>query len=289
MNSIKQIANIPIIQGERGKFYIYQGFRYDIHFPISWAMEHWPLNDCHLSGPEECENCRIYGSFNGVFVGYCSNCLRMYEDKRGNHEICRGAAIYQMNDVELALRYPYMARVSLTQIGDRHYNDATAYNDGCAVDKATCEPPINSLYLPHVDKNITPQFIAYIFDKLLIATVKKVAFESRGPTTNRAFVEIKQWHDTLTAFSFIQRLRNEERETRVVYADEDWWLVEINKYPHKLHPTKKRTLTHFYCDDDAFDCFYRIDSLGKDFYDREQDARDIESYLNEIHNERNFE
>jgi len=60
-------------------YYYYDECLYDIRFPIKWAKDHYGY-----SGPKNCLNCRDFGSWNGVFIGYCSNCsLYCYEGERG--------------------------------------------------------------------------------------------------------------------------------------------------------------------------------------------------------------
>ena len=78
--------HIDIMRGEVGGrlFYILENICYDISFPLVWASEHkWFSGQKHLCGPSKedyrCENCVAYGSVNGVFISYCSNCADMYE------------------------------------------------------------------------------------------------------------------------------------------------------------------------------------------------------------------
>jgi hypothetical protein len=100
--------------------------------------------------------------------------------------------------------------------------------------------PITSIYIPHVDKLFDAEFISNIFDKNGIAKISKIVLEPYSSTKektlkyNRAYIGIKFWHDTEAAFNFIDRLRNPLREARIVYKDDYWWSVEINKFPEKL-------------------------------------------------------
>jgi hypothetical protein len=78
--------HIKIMRGEVGDrlFYILENICYDISFPLVWASEHkWFSGQKHLCGPStedyRCGNCVAYGSVNGVFISYCSNCADMYE------------------------------------------------------------------------------------------------------------------------------------------------------------------------------------------------------------------
>jgi hypothetical protein len=67
---------------------------------------------------------------------------------------------------------------------------------------------------------------------------------------NRVYIDINHWLDTEAAYNFICRLKNPYDETRFIHneaeklwcqsrcipndTDDWWWVVKINKYPHKL-------------------------------------------------------
>jgi hypothetical protein len=55
----------------RFEYYEYDGEIYTATFPLEWAKTH-QVN----TGPKNCKNCAYYGSWNGVFIGYCVNCAR---------------------------------------------------------------------------------------------------------------------------------------------------------------------------------------------------------------------
>lgn len=75
-----------------------------------------------------------------------------------------------------------------------------------------------------------------------------VSIERNGPY-NRVYIGIEYWLDTEVAYNFITRLRNPSVETRFIHdeANELWWVVQINKFPHKLVNSgrQKRTITTF--------------------------------------------
>jgi hypothetical protein len=77
---------IPVIKSEyHGTYYIYDGFKYHLNFPLAWAANHeaWEKNPTILSGPKFCQDCRISGCIKEVFVSYCFNCLKfIYKGKR---------------------------------------------------------------------------------------------------------------------------------------------------------------------------------------------------------------
>jgi hypothetical protein len=128
MASNQYINSITIFQGNQGKYYIVDGVKYDIHFPLVWALDHHnykpyydeETNETYIngSGPNECENCSAV-NINGVFIGYCCNCLRdVYDGKRGDHSVSPGLPIaIMLSDYYLWKQYPYMAGVKFEEIG----------------------------------------------------------------------------------------------------------------------------------------------------------------------------
>jgi hypothetical protein len=60
--------------------YSYYGIYYADSFQQEWALHHLPQ-----TGPHECLNCLYYGTYNGIFIGYCLNCANNeYSGTRGN-------------------------------------------------------------------------------------------------------------------------------------------------------------------------------------------------------------
>lgn len=106
--------------------------------------------------------------------------------------------------------------------------------------------PITSIYIPCIEKYFDAEFIADVFDKNDIAKVSKIYLEPNKSSFNiyHAYIEIKSWYDTESAYNFIQRLHNHNREARIIYNDDDWWPVYINKNKQKFQ-TVKRVLTIF--------------------------------------------
>jgi hypothetical protein len=140
-------VDIKIFQGSHGKYY-YVDYKnkeedsfpiyYDIHFPLNWIFDEemkmipWynhPI-DCEselLTGPNHCNNCKYFGYYNGVFIGYCMNCASLFENSRGNGLTDMEAVEVNENMVALDLTYfskeksmwnTYLKGVSLDQIGD---------------------------------------------------------------------------------------------------------------------------------------------------------------------------
>ena len=105
--------------------------------------------------------------------------------------------------------------------------------------------PITSIYIPRIEGEIDATFIADVLEKNGIAQVSSIYIEPyKSDIYNRAYIGIKFWHDTESAFNFIVQLRNTSREARLVYNDDNWWPVYINKSPAKL-ASSTRVLTLF--------------------------------------------
>lgn len=102
-------------------YYSYDEELYCGTFPEEWAKNHWPN-----TGPKECINCAFYGSWNGVFLGYCANCAEYaYNGSRGRGLIYLG----KENDAVSVLDYlsifeTYLKGVSLSHVGDADFMDS---------------------------------------------------------------------------------------------------------------------------------------------------------------------
>jgi hypothetical protein len=58
-------------------------------FPNDWASSHE-----HGTGPEQCNNCATYGSYDGQFIGYCANCaIYVYHGSRGRGFVDEGTEL----------------------------------------------------------------------------------------------------------------------------------------------------------------------------------------------------
>lgn len=94
-------------------YYSYRGHLYINQFPKMWATAH-----AADTGPEECENCNFYGSWNGIFIGYCVNCAEyVYEFQRGHGFIDHGEELDE--DIpQLRAMDTYLCDVDLDKCGD---------------------------------------------------------------------------------------------------------------------------------------------------------------------------
>ena len=107
-----------LIYSHGDNFYVLNGIPYDKHFPIEWAMNPRELDNDFTCDPSVCKNCLNYGSYNGVFIGYCANCAQEYDYQRGNGFIESGEefkheGFYDENSVWNT----YLKYVNLDEIG----------------------------------------------------------------------------------------------------------------------------------------------------------------------------
>jgi hypothetical protein len=95
---------------------------------------------------------------------------------------------------------------------------------------------VTSLYIPRIEKIFNAKYVTEIFEKNGIAYLSNVCFEpcEKSNLYNNAYIKIDKWADTETAYSFIQRLRDNSLEARIVHGGDDWWAVYINSNPAKL-------------------------------------------------------
>jgi len=146
---------IHIYQGTLGKYYYIENdndnennklfpIYYDIHFPIDWIFNeetiysHFGKNN--ITGPQDCDNCKYYGYYNGVFIGYCLNCADKLEYERGNGMTPIGPGI-ELDETMVAFDLTnykkensmwntYLKDVNLNEIGDEKlYEDYEMYKD----------------------------------------------------------------------------------------------------------------------------------------------------------------
>jgi hypothetical protein len=96
---------------EYDDYYSYQGELYIKQFPKMWATSHVPE-----TGPGECGNCNVYGSWNGIFIGYCVNCAEyVYEYQRGHGFIDHGEE-QDMDVPQLRAMDTYLHGIELDEI-----------------------------------------------------------------------------------------------------------------------------------------------------------------------------
>ena len=120
------VYNVEIYEGITTKYYVIDGIKFHINFPIQWALDPLTLEDeddtyLYKTGPLDCLNCRINMTVRGIFIGYCSNCLYVCENagiNRGNN-VYQGVLACLFDNDQMHERYPYMASCDINKISDR--------------------------------------------------------------------------------------------------------------------------------------------------------------------------
>jgi hypothetical protein len=103
-----------IMCGDKRQYYAYDGELYTATFPQEWVKSH----SCDGTGPSKCKNCNIFGSWNGVFIGYCINCAEyVYNFERGKGFCIMG--IETLNKGKgISVFNSYLKNIDLKDIGD---------------------------------------------------------------------------------------------------------------------------------------------------------------------------
>ena len=132
MSAANFVTTVPVFEGVQGRFYLVDGEKYSVYFPIAWAHDHitfYNEEEQQLgTGPKNCGNCKKYGSIRGVFVGYCSNCLENYHDSgywRGSLTAPTCSTITMLEERDMWSQYPYLSGVKKYSIGDEEGADLT--------------------------------------------------------------------------------------------------------------------------------------------------------------------
>jgi len=103
-------------------YYSYDEELYCGTFPKEWVLDHFPD-----TGPKECSNCAYYGSWNGVFLGYCANCAQYeYNGERGQGFIDIGKEYDYNHDDGLSVFDTYLKGLVPDDVGDKDFMDSAA-------------------------------------------------------------------------------------------------------------------------------------------------------------------
>lgn len=90
---------------------------------------------------------------------------------------------------------------------------------------------IASLYIPHVFSNINERRIKSTFDFLGLCKVSHVDFVPKmgaNGTYNSIYIHIECWYNNVVADNFQERVRNPDKEARIVYDDPWYWIALEN-------------------------------------------------------------
>jgi hypothetical protein len=90
-----------------------------------------------------------------------------------------------------------------------------------------------SLYIPHIFANYEKADVAKVFEDLHIGKVNHIDFVSKlgkdGKPFNAAYIHFDYWFDTVVAANFQDRVKNPNKEARLMYEDPWYWIVLENK------------------------------------------------------------
>jgi len=112
---------------------------------------------------------------------------------------------------------------------------------------------ITTVMIPNIEDKYTAEYIANVLWNNNIAKVSKItitpAYLKEGNVYNNAYILIQQWCESEAAYNIIQRLKNPEKEARIVHYDDEWWTIELNTHNNGdinvLHYTTKFNDTYF--------------------------------------------
>ena len=99
------------------------------------------------------------------------------------------------------------------------------------------EVKMNYLMIPcvefpsYVTYEEQPHYVANTFLKQNIAKINDITlipYWRNGVVVYVGFITILEWLDTENSYNFIQKLKNPSKETRMVYDDDDWWVIQLN-------------------------------------------------------------
>ena len=169
--------------------------------------------------------------------------------------------------------------------------------------------PITSIYIPHIEEGITPEYIMDTFYQNELANISRITLikdimpsKYSGITYSQAFIDIGSWHETEAAYNFIQNLKDFTMETRFTHSFGQWWLVKINPKPWitSMQLFQDETTVNYFANENVCDTFldvrvafqFATNELGakliKSLSD-DQDWLDIEKSLREEKNYQQLE
>jgi len=86
---------------------------------------------------------------------------------------------------------------------------------------------VMSLYIPCVIGHITKDYMIKTIEFQALGKVKNIDFVEKmgknGNTYNSAFVHFEYWYDNIASLHFQERVKNPDKEARIVYRDPLFW------------------------------------------------------------------
>ena len=89
-----------------------------------------------------------------------------------------------------------------------------------------------SLFIPRVFSNITKDRIHNTMEMNLLGKVKRVdlvnKIDDKGKAYNSAYIHFHYWYNSIIVENFQERIRNPEKQARIVYEDPWYWIIIEN-------------------------------------------------------------
>jgi len=102
---------------------------------------------------------------------------------------------------------------------------------------------MTSVYIPYLFNNITKDYISKTFEFQKLGKVKNIDFvekmDKNGKIYNSAFVHFEYWYDNIASIHFQQRLKDPNKEARIVYKD-PWFWVCFKNTGKKMIPGQRK-------------------------------------------------
>jgi len=86
---------------------------------------------------------------------------------------------------------------------------------------------ITNITIAHVPNDRA--VIALLLEYLQVCKTRKICVMpdfKRKQMCYTAYIEVAEWCEQAAAYNLIQKIKDPTKEARVVYADDDWWVVE---------------------------------------------------------------
>lgn len=87
--------------------------------------------------------------------------------------------------------------------------------------------------ISNIESQYTAEYIANIFWNQNIAKVSNITlipYLKDSEIYSVAYIAVNQWCESEAAYNFIQRLKNPDKEARIVHHEDNWWTVELNTH-----------------------------------------------------------
>jgi hypothetical protein len=144
---------------------------------------------------------------------------------------------------------------------------------------------IKSVFIGVIDSSLSAEYIMDAFYCQDIATISRVTLISSPIKTGvyRAYLDIYEWHPTEAAYNFIQRLKDPNREARIVHSDDNWWAVSVNINPfitNNKNLDKFTTINHLV--DPMSEPVFLPWILYAQHYEEENEWKELEKELSEM-------